>query len=79
MQTQTAGLGAAIVVLLFAAGAIVMVGVIFAMMWFQPGIPRSPSGCLRRSVPDSTSASSLAPHSPESASMRIHCITWGGA
>lgn len=46
MADKTAGLGAAIAVLLLAAGLMFVVGVIVAMMWFQPGIARSPSSCL---------------------------------
>lgn len=47
MADKTAGLGAAIAVLLFAAGLMFITAVILAMMWFQPGIARSPSSCLK--------------------------------
>lgn len=59
MAAKTAGLGAAIVVLMAAVGFMFMVGVILVMMWFQPGIARSPSGYLCPGPMDTIWTSSL--------------------
>lgn len=76
VATKTAGLGAAIVVLLFVAGVMTIVALILVMMWFQPGMPRSPSGYLR---PDSTWTANLRRQLVGSPQMGTDRNSWGEA